>query len=281
MAISKIKVGNEEHELNATNDSNGNKINSTYLPKSGGSMNDGATIKLSTYGTRYVTLSGNSITADMSNETGGWAGNFASVKDPSGATTSMLGWYGSASGLNHIYMGGTYSDPYMKMTPAGQFTFKNRPKVGSSDIALKSDIPSGGSVTVDSALSSTSTNPVQNKVVNSALSNKLDANGWTTTADSIKSPYANSTQTQYKKDKIVADNDVAGTSAVMNFPSDKTGTIALIEGTGNSFYLEMRSNNNPFDFVRFTHSGVTFCNDTLQQDQKSIGWYELAALLGK
>ena len=122
---------------------------------------------------------------------------------------------------------------------------------------------------------------MQNKVVNSALSNKLDANGWTTTADSIKSPYANNRQTYYKKDRITSDNDTTSTSAVMYFPEDKTGTIALIEGTGNNFKFEMRSNNNPFDFVRFTHDGVTFCNDTLMKDQKSIGWYELAALLGK
>lgn len=38
------------------------------------------------------------------------------------------------------------------------------------------EIPTGGgsSVTVDSALSSTSENPVQNKVINSALNGKVD-----------------------------------------------------------------------------------------------------------
>ena len=37
------------------------------------------------------------------------------------------------------------------------------------------EIPAGGSsVTVDSALSSTSENPVQNKVINSALNGKVD-----------------------------------------------------------------------------------------------------------
>lgn len=52
----------------------------------------------------------------------------------------MLGWYGGTT-LTHIYMGGTYSDPYMKMTKAGQFTFKYTPKVGSVDVALTSDLP--------------------------------------------------------------------------------------------------------------------------------------------
>ena len=119
----------------------GKQASGSYVEKSGGTMNDGATLKFSTYGTRSVTISGNSISADMSKETGGWAGAFASVKDPSNTTTTMLGWYGGASGLTHIFMGGTYSDPAMKMTPAGQFTFKNTPKVGTTDVALKTDIP--------------------------------------------------------------------------------------------------------------------------------------------
>lgn len=44
----------------------------------------------------------------------------------------------------------------------------------ASEYALKTDIPS--SMTVDNALSSTSENPVQNKVINSALLNKLNIN---------------------------------------------------------------------------------------------------------
>lgn len=57
----------------------------------------------------------------------------------------------------------------------------------------------GGNITVDSALSSTSTNPVQNKVLYAALNNKLDKNGTATYAarDSsgniISSTYAKKT----------------------------------------------------------------------------------------
>ena len=112
-----------------------------YLPLSGGTMNDGSTIKLSTYGDRFLTISGNSINADMSNTSGGWAGTFAGVKDPAGDTTTMLGWYGGTGGLTHVFMGGTYSDPYMKMTKAGEFGFKNVPKVGTTNVALTTDIP--------------------------------------------------------------------------------------------------------------------------------------------
>lgn len=46
--------------------------------------------------------------------------------------------------------------------------------LGSGNITIEGG---GGSVTVDSELSSTSTNPVQNKVINSALNNKQDKIG--------------------------------------------------------------------------------------------------------
>lgn len=91
----------------------------------------GASLKLNTYGTRFLTLTGNSIEADMSAVSGGWAGAFASVKAPDGNTTTMLGWYGSAS-LSHIFMGGSYSDPAMKMTASGLFTFKNQVRLNAA-----------------------------------------------------------------------------------------------------------------------------------------------------
>ena len=232
MAISKIKVGNTEHEIKTTIanveglqtalDGKAATHSHPYVPLAGGTLNDGATLKLSTYGNRFVTISGNSITADMSKETGGWAGNFASVKDPSGATTSMLGWYGGASGLTHIYMGGTYSDPFLKFTPQGQFTFKNRPRVGTSDIALKSDIPteSSSSITVDSSLSSTSKNPVQNKVVKSALDGKLSK--WSNIIDlTFSGNEDNSTPV-----KLVWTDDGSYKGGTINFPK-KSGTVTL------------------------------------------------------
>lgn len=155
LAKSDVGLGNVDNKSSATIRSEITSSNVTtalgYTPvsKAGGSMDNNATLKFSTYGTRFITITGNSITADMSNETGGWAGNFAAVKhkDPNSTatdgttTTTMLGWYGGATALNYIYMGGSYSDPYMKMTPAGQFTFKNTPKVGTTNVALATDIP--------------------------------------------------------------------------------------------------------------------------------------------
>ena len=135
----------------AISDVNGNQIDTTYetqasvtnklkdkLSKSSNNvLNDGVSIKLTKFANRTLTITGNDITADMSNVTGGWAGSFASVIDPAKDSTTMLGWYGGANGLTHIYMGGTYSDPYMKMTKDGQFHFKYTPKVGAINISLE------------------------------------------------------------------------------------------------------------------------------------------------
>lgn len=47
--------------------------------------------------------------------------------------------------------------------------------VGADGIVVPQDKPSGGTVTVDDALSSTSTNPVQNKIITAALAEKITA----------------------------------------------------------------------------------------------------------
>jgi len=58
---------------------------------------------------------------------------------------------------------------------------------------------SGGSVTVDSAMSSTSENPVQNKVIYVALNNKQD------TSNLVTSISSSSTDAQYPSAKCVYD----------------------------------------------------------------------------
>ena len=122
--IGKHAVSSDE----ATYDSSGNKIDTTYLKLSGGNMTNEAEVKFTKFGKRTLTINGNEIAFDVSAETGGWAGNFASIKDSAGKTTTMLGFYGGTSGLTHIWMGGpndSYSNPAMKMTADGKFTFKH------------------------------------------------------------------------------------------------------------------------------------------------------------
>lgn len=86
----------------------------------------------------------------------------------------------------------------------------------------------GGNITVDSALSSTSTNPVQNKVLYAALNNKLDKNGTATYAarDSsgniISSTYARKTElSSYVK-------------SINNVKPDSAGNVNISTGGGGS-----------------------------------------------
>lgn len=123
--ITNFAAKSHTHTRSEITDFDSHNHDSDYLKKSGGQLNTGATLKFDTYGTRFLTISGNAISADMSADTGTWAGAFATVKSTQ-ETTTMLGWYGSYSGgLTHIFMGGTYNNPAMKMTPAGVFTFAN------------------------------------------------------------------------------------------------------------------------------------------------------------
>ena len=77
-------------------------------------------------------------------------------------------------------------------------------------------------ITVDSALSSTSTNPVQNKVINEALRNKLDITGNAATATKLKN----------KVNIIVEDNN-----------AEHPGVAGSFDGSG-SCYLKLPSTIN-------------------------------------
>ena len=99
---------------------------------------------------------------------------------------------------------------------------------GNVTVSLGSGGGIGGNITVDSALSSTSTNPVQNKVLYAALNNKLDKNGTATyaTRDSsgniISSTYAKKTDlNSYVK-------------SINNVKPDSAGNVNISTGGGGS-----------------------------------------------
>lgn len=95
-----------------------------YLPKSGGSFNDSVDVTWTKYNRKMI-INGNNITFDPTADTGTYAGSLLDVKHTKGTTTAV-GVYGNYSeGLTHIFMGGSYSDPAMKMDASGNFTFKN------------------------------------------------------------------------------------------------------------------------------------------------------------
>ena len=120
-----------------------------YLSLAGGTMDSDATItvrKLGSY--RKLILSGNSITADVTQTPNGFAGSFLTVKtigsDEETHSLTVLGMYGSNgsgdTGLSYIYFGGTYSDPLIKITPEGDIT-------STQDITAAKFIKNGGTST--------------------------------------------------------------------------------------------------------------------------------------
>ncbi len=96
------------------------------------------------------------------------------------------------------------------------------------DLTDKPTIPAA--ITVDSALSSTSTNPVQNKVVNAALAGKLSTTGTAAkaTADAKGNNIANTYAT--KAQLTALDSTSSGTGAVVTNVSQTGGKVSVTKG---------------------------------------------------
>ena len=113
---------------------------------------------------------------------------------------------------------------------------------GNVTVNVGSGGGTGGNITVDSALSSTSTNPVQNKALYAALNNKLDKNGTATyaTCDSsgniISSTYARKTELSgYVKSINNVKPDGAGNVNISTSGSGSNITIdATLSGTSSN-----------------------------------------------
>lgn len=97
-----------------------------------------------------------------------------------------------------------------------------------NDLTDKPSIPAA--ITVDSALSSTSTNPVQNKVINSALAGKLSTSG--TAAKATADANGNNIASTYAtKSQITAlDSTSSGTGAVVTAVSQTDGKVSVTKG---------------------------------------------------
>lgn len=132
----------------------------------------------------------------------------------------------------------------------------------SNKIATMSDVPS-----VDSALSSTSTNPVQNKVINSALSGKYDAsnpNGYTSNVGTVTkvnntSPDANgnvtiSIPTVPLEGVQINGSDLTITNKKVNIPLSGTDTLGVAKA--NAAY-GVYNNNGNLTISRATDTQVT------------------------
>lgn len=102
-----------------------------------------------------------------------------SIKNPNSMTVQLNG--GSTEGTNKFtYDGSTAKSINVTPSAIGAYT-----KSEVDDLIENIDIPT---ITIDSALSSTSTNPVQNKVINTALSGKANSSHTHTKSQIIDFP---------------------------------------------------------------------------------------------
>ena len=99
---------------------------------------------------------------------------------------------------------------------------------------LYAQIPSSGgtNITVDSTLSSTSTNPVQNKVIYEALNNKLDKNG-------VAAYAARDSSGNIITDTYAKKSEVSGVvKSVNNITPDSNGNVNISGGTGGNITVD-------------------------------------------
>lgn len=100
------------------------------------------------------------------------------------------------------------------------------------NVAITASGGSGTNITVDSALSSTSTNPVQNRVIYTALTNKLDKTG--TALKATKDDAGNTISTTYAKKTDISDmvKSVNGTKP------DASGNVSIAVSGGSNVTVD-------------------------------------------
>lgn len=88
-----------------------------YLPLAGGTMS--GAIRYVSNGNHYLTLSESGLRWDFSDVTGGHAQDWLYVTEPDGSSYAGMGAYGGPDGLIYIYLGGTYTAPWIALRPSG------------------------------------------------------------------------------------------------------------------------------------------------------------------
>ena len=92
-------------------------LDSRYVNVSGDTLT--GPLKFVSNGNRYLRLSDGGLRWDFSDVTTGHAHNWLGVTEPDGSSYTGMGVYGTADGLNYIYLGGSYTSPWMVLTPSG------------------------------------------------------------------------------------------------------------------------------------------------------------------
>lgn len=92
-------------------------LDSRYVNVSGDTLT--GPLKFVSNGNRYLTLSEAGLRWDFSDVTDGHAHNWLRVTEPDGSSYAGMGVYGGADGLNYIYLGGSYTAPWIVLRPSG------------------------------------------------------------------------------------------------------------------------------------------------------------------
>ncbi len=125
---------------------------SSFLLKSGGTMNAEAEIKFDFYAGKRVLRIKEGLHWDMSNTNSGYANVYAIHTDPTGASHTGMGIYGDTNGLKYFYLGGSYTSPWMVLTPSGYVG------IGTTSPAYKLDV--AGRIRATSGITIGSTNDI-------------------------------------------------------------------------------------------------------------------------
>lgn len=148
--------------------------------------------------------------------------------------------------------------------------------VTSATAVTKADITKLGipAITVDTAMSTTSTNPVQNKVVNTALSNKQDKFATVTTADTIQTvkignnlsivTSPNFGYSQIRSSKILVLSGEDSTTSYVSLRKSKLESSCDFDATQG--YLRVRDNPLADDFAVNKKYVTTAVNNKLDAD---------------
>lgn len=92
-------------------------LDGRYVNVSGDTMT--GPLKYISNSNRYLTLSEAGLRWDFSDVTGGHAHNWLRVTEPDGSQYAGMGVYGGADGLNYLYIGGSYTAPWIELRPSG------------------------------------------------------------------------------------------------------------------------------------------------------------------
>lgn len=156
----------------------GIKMNNTSLTPDANKVVD-----LGTVITSHQDISGKADKSEMGVSA---SGDQTTITLKSGTSATVINAHQSLTGKQDVLVSGTNIK-----------TINNESLLGSGNITVSSG--GGGSVTVDSTLSTSSTNPVQNAVITTALNGKEDA------SNKVTSLSSSSTDTQYPSAKCVYD----------------------------------------------------------------------------